>query len=172
MFRNIFAAASAGAALVIAAPLFAQPHGGGNLGAGIGAHGQGAINVSTMGTPSSMNAPTLGATTSFSSHSQAQVRSQGFFHASPSGISHASPNSVLARGSVSSSSLGGLTTGLSVNNSGGTSIGTVSRVITGTDGSIRQVIVTSPTGQTYRLAPTTLSISGGVVTTTSTSIRG
>ena len=39
-------------------------------------------------------------------------------------------------------------------------------MITGTDGSIRAVVVTSPTGQTIRLAPTTLSISGGVVTTT------
>jgi hypothetical protein len=42
----------------------------------------------------------------------------------------------------------------------------VSRVITGSDGSIRAVVVTSPTGQTTRLAPNTLSISGGVVTTT------
>jgi hypothetical protein len=40
--------------------------------------------------------------------------------------------------------------------------------VTGTDGSIRAVIVTSPTGQTFRLPPTSLSISGGVVTTTST----
>ena len=87
-------------------------------------------------------------------------------HASPNGISHSNTRSALARGAVSSTALPGLTTGLTVNNSTGASIGTVSQVITGTDGSIRAVVVTSPTGQTIRLAPTTLSISGGVVTTT------
>jgi sporulation protein YlmC with PRC-barrel domain len=79
---------------------------------------------------------------------------------------------VLARGAVSASTLQGLTTGLTVNNSTGTQVGTVSQVVTGTDGSIRQVIVTGANGKTYRLAPTTLSISGNVVTTTSTSIGG
>jgi hypothetical protein len=59
-----------------------------------------------------------------------------------------------------------------VNNSTGTSIGTVSQVITGTDGSIRAVVVTSPTGQTFRLAPSTLTISGNIVTTTSTTTGG
>ena len=88
--------------------------------------------------------------------------------ASPNGIAHSSTSSVLARGSVAGTALPGLTTGLTVQNSTGTSLGTVSKVVTGTDGSIRLVIMTSPTGQTIRLAPSTLSISGGVVTTTST----
>jgi len=57
---------------------------------------------------------------------------------------------------------------MTVNNSTGATIGTVSQVITGSDGSIRAVVVTSPTGQTFRLAPSTLSISGGVLVTTST----
>jgi hypothetical protein len=94
------------------------------------------------------------------------TNSQGLMHASPNGITHSNTRSALARGAVSSTALPGLTTGLTVNNSTGASIGTVSQVITGTDGSIRAVVVTSPTGQTIRLAPTTLSISGGVVTTT------
>jgi hypothetical protein len=51
-------------------------------------------------------------------------------------------------------------------------LGTVSQIVTGEDGAIREVIVTSPTGQTYRLAPATLSISGGVVTTTDASAGG
>jgi hypothetical protein len=38
--------------------------------------------------------------------------------------------------------------------------------VTGTDGKIRLVVATSPTGRTIRLLPNTLSISGGVVTTT------
>jgi hypothetical protein len=40
-------------------------------------------------------------------------------------------------------------------------------VITGSDGSIRAVVVTSASGQTYTLSGNSLSISGGVVTTTS-----
>jgi hypothetical protein len=55
---------------------------------------------------------------------------------------------------------------MTVQNSTGTTVGTVSQVITGSDGSIRAVVVTSPTGQTMTLAPNTLSISGGVITTT------
>jgi sporulation protein YlmC with PRC-barrel domain len=99
-------------------------------------------------------------------NSQARLNSQGLMHASPTGIAHASSRSVLASGAVVTGSLAGLTTGLTVNTSGGTTLGTVSQIVTGTDGSVRLVIVTSPTGQTFRLVPTTLSISGGVVTTT------
>jgi hypothetical protein len=105
-------------------------------------------------------------------NSQATVNSQGPSHASPTGIAHASPNSVLARGAVASSTLPGLTTGLVVNNSSGTQVGTVTQVITGPDNTIRAVVVTSSSGKTYTLMPSTLSISGNVVTTTSTSIGG
>jgi len=45
-------------------------------------------------------------------------------------------------------------------------------VVTGADGSIRAVIVTGTDGKTYRLMPSQLSISGGVVTTTQTDIGG
>jgi hypothetical protein len=73
---------------------------------------------------------------------------------------------VLASGVVVNGSLAGLTTGLTVKNSAGTTLGTVSQLVTGPDGSVRLVIVTSPTGQTFRLIPSTLSLSGGIVTTT------
>lgn len=99
---------------------------------------------------------------------QGRINSQGPAHASATGIAHANSHSVLAGGAVASSTLPGLTTGLSVKTSTGTTLGTVSRVVTGTDGTIRQVIVTSSTGQTFRLSPSSLSISGGVVTTTQT----
>jgi PRC-barrel domain len=71
---------------------------------------------------------------------------------------------------VASSTLPGLTTGLTVQNGSGTNIGTVSSVVTDRNGNIRLVVVTdTSTGQTFRLAPNTLSISGsGMVTTTST----
>lgn len=71
-----------------------------------------------------------------------------------------------------SAALPGLTTNLTVQTSAGVTIGTVSQVVTGTDGSIRLVVVTSPTGQTFRLLPNTLSVSGGVVTTTTANIGG
>ena len=92
--------------------------------------------------------------------------SQGLMHASLGAIQRASPRSVLARAAVAPSALPGLDTGLTVKGSGGATIGTVSRVVTGADGKIRLVVATSPTGRTIRLAPNTLSISGGVVTTT------
>ncbi len=95
-------------------------------------------------------------------------RSQALMHASATGIAHANFHSVLAGRTVVSGSLAGLTTGLTVNTSGGTTLGTVSQIVTDTSGNIRLVIVTSSTGQTFRLAPTTLSLSGGVVTTTQT----
>ena len=97
---------------------------------------------------------------------QGRLNSQGLQHASVTGISHANQHSVLASGSVASTALPGLTTGLAVQTTMGTALGTVSQVVTGSDGSIRLVIVTSSTGQTYRLSPSSLSISGGVLTTT------
>jgi sporulation protein YlmC with PRC-barrel domain len=91
--------------------------------------------------------------------------SQGPMHASPTGIAHASSHSVLAGGAVASSVLPGLTAGLAVHSSTGTNLGTVSQVVTDSSGNVRLVIVTSPTGQTLRLAPTTLTMSGNTVVT-------
>lgn len=92
--------------------------------------------------------------------------SQGPMHASPTGIAHANSHSVLAAGAVASTALPGLATGMTVQTASGTTLGTVTRVVTGTDGTIRMVFVTSSTGQTFRLAPSSLTISGGVLTTT------
>jgi hypothetical protein len=94
------------------------------------------------------------------------AHSQGLMHASFTAIEHASPRSALARSAVRPSVLPGLNTGLTVKGSDGATIGTVSRVVTGNDGMIRLVVASSSTGRMIRLAPNTLSISGGVVTTT------
>lgn len=185
MLRNLSMTAVAASALILAAPAVAQSHGHGGPPAGAATTSQGPMNASPMG---AMNAspdsalsttapPTTTTTTpntstttgtSFNPNSPALQNSQGPSHASPTGISHANQNSVLARGAVSSSTLQGLNTGMTVNNSSGTSIGTVSKIITGPNNTIRAVVVTSSTGQTFTLAPSTLSISGGVITTTST----
>lgn len=189
MFRRSLSAAGAAAAIVIAWPAFGQAHGGGHGPSGMpgpaaGPLSQGPINRSmnegSVTTTTTTTSPTTATTlptgtrsgTSVNSNSQAILHSQGPSHASPTGIAHASPNSVLSRGAVSSKTLPGLTAGLTVQNSSGTTVGTVSQVITASDGSIRAVVVTSPTGPTFRLAPTTLSISGSIVTTTNTTFGG
>lgn len=170
MFRNSLMALTGSAAIIVAGAAIAAPGGNG------GAHAQAGMSASariSSQSPLSSGSMTTGTRiqTNTSAGSQALLHSQGPANASPTGIAHANAHSVLARGAVSSTTLPGLTTGLTVQNSAGTSLGTVSQVITGNDGSIRAVVVTSSTGQTFTLAPTTLTLSGGIVTTTSTTIR-
>ena len=100
----------------------------------------------------------------------AGANSQGAANANPIAIERANENSALAAGAVASTALPGLTTGLNVKTSAGTALGSVSQVVTGTDGSIRLVVVTSADGRTYRLLPNQLSIAGGVITTTQTDL--
>jgi PRC-barrel domain len=123
---------------------------------------------STTSMQPSTTQPTDTTTTATTTRDQARSKSQGPNNASPTGISHANENSVLAGGSVAADTLPGLTTGLNVQSSSGTSLGTVSQVITGSNGSVRMIVVTTSDGQTIRLPANSLSISGDVVTTTST----
>lgn len=102
----------------------------------------------------------------------AGATSQGAANANLTAVENANSNSALAAGAVSSTALPGLTAGLSVKTSAGATVGTVSQIVTGTDGSIRLVVVTSADGKTYRLMPNQLSIAGGVVTTTQTEFGG
>lgn len=102
----------------------------------------------------------------------AGANSQGAANANVNGIENANANSALAAGAVASTELPGLTTGLDVKTSAGASLGKVSQVVTGTDGSVRMVIVTDASGKTHRLMADQLSISGGVVTTSQTDIGG
>jgi hypothetical protein len=118
----------------------------------------------TLSTTARLNG--ISSSTNVAANSQARFHSQALYHASPTGIAHANSHSVLASGVVVSGALAGLTTGLTVKNSAGTTLGTVSQLVTGSDGLVRLVIVTSPTGQTFRLIPSTLTLSGGIVTTT------
>ena len=179
MIRTMIFAALAGTA-AIAAPAAAKPgatapapattnvgaHA--NTSAGINArvNSQGSMNASTNARTNANTNSAVNANTNVNTSTTNAVKSQGLQHASPTGIANASPKSVLARGGVQATALPGLTTGLTVQNSSGASLGTVSQVITGKDGSIRAVVVTDTSGKTMTLAPNTLSISGGVVTTT------
>lgn len=121
----------------------------------------------TVGPNTAMNS-TRTTTTTFTN--PAIGHSKGPLHASPTGIAHANSHSVLAAGAVASSVLPGLTTGLTVMSSTGTTLGTVSRIVTDSSGNIRLVYVTSSAAQTFALLPSMLTISGGVVTTTQTTI--
>jgi len=150
MARNILTIALGTAAVAFAAPALGAPGGGhGPSATGVGArvNSQGAIRANPNAVINSNANSVLHTTTpTVNTNVNGRVNSQGVLNANPNGISHSSSNSALARGAVSSTALPGLTTGLTVNNSTGASIGTVSQVITGTDGSIRAVVVTSPTG--------------------------
>ena len=182
MFYKSLLAAAATVAFAASGPAFAQAHGGSGgpppgAGAAGGMHSQGSMTVSPMGmtnaSPNSvLNRPMSTTDVTDGTNTQATTNSQGPAHESTTGISHANEHSVLASGAVASTALPGLTSGLVVNNSSGTQVGTVTQVVTGTDGSIRTVVVTGTDGKTYRLAPSTLSISGNIVTTTSTTIGG
>lgn len=94
------------------------------------------------------------------------VNSQGAAHASVNGLVHASPNSALARAGVTS--LTGLATGLTVNNSGGTSVGTVSRIVTNRTGGVVAIDVALTGGGTATIPATSLSMNGSTVVTSST----
>jgi len=164
MYKTLMTAAAA-AAIAAAGPAFAQAHGNGNP------HGGGApVNARSMAgmhDQGPMNSQTQTGT-NYNPNSPAAQNSRALQHASPTGIAYASENSVLSRGSTAATNLPGLATNLTVQNSSGT-LGTISKIIYGPDNTtIRAVVVTSSTGQTYTLPANTLTISNGVVTTTAT----
>ena len=71
--------------------------------------------------------------------------------------------------SATASALADLKTGQTVKDSTGATLGKVSRIEKSTDGAISSVhVATTAGGKTMHLAPGTLSVSNGVVTTTAT----
>ena len=94
------------------------------------------------------------------------VNSQGAAHANINGLIHASPRSALATAGVTT--LTGLSTGLTVNNLAGDSIGTVSGIVTNRSGAVVGIRVDLTGGGTVLLPATSLSMSGTTVVTSST----
>lgn len=181
MYKSIVGAL-AGAALLAAAPALSKPGGGQGgtpsgpptttgQGSSMGGHdhstmgSQGPANASPTATERANPNSPVSATTGTTRRDQARTNSQGPANASTTGIANANENSVLAGGSVAAETLPGLTTGLNVQ-SNGTTLGTISQVVTGTNGSIRLIVVTQSDGQTVRIPATQLSISGDIVTVT------
>lgn len=184
MFRSILTAGIACAALAAAPALAQHAHAGGggggsaggamNANAGGGPAGaaldarvnsMGSANASETGIMHANPNSALSTDDTTGSRVTGRVNSQGPGHASATGIAHANEHSVLKGTSVVSGPLTGLATGMSVNFNGNT-VGTVNRIVTSSDGTVRRVLVTSTDGKTVSLSPTDLSLSGGVLTTT------
>ena len=144
-----------------------QGHGAGvgaNVGVGLGqGHGRtrGALGADVrLGRPGDRG---------IEARARAGANARGPERASPRAIERANENSVLRGGAVIGADLGGLSPGLLVRSESGAEIGTVTRVIRASDGTIRNVLVRARDGRrTLTLAPRTLRVSGDVVTTSST----
>lgn len=143
---------------------------------------QGAANASTTGQlnadpRSAVNATgaitgQAGATTSVDKAdtddgaSNGRVNRQGPANASATGVANANANAGLA--STTAPDLTTLRAGQTVRNAAGTTLGTISKIERTADGTIKNVLVAGADGQkkVMRLAPSSLSLSGDVVTTT------
>jgi hypothetical protein len=101
-------------------------------------------------------------------NAQARLNSQGPAHASATGVAHANAHSVLA-GGTSVAALSHVSVGMPLF-SNGSLVGTVDRVVTA-NGRIARVLVQGTNGRIYSLAPSSLTASGGSLTTT-VSLRG
>lgn len=189
MKRLTFIATMSALAVATAAPTLAKPGGGGggdrgnSINAGANAGGRGTMEINRgMGT---------------SVRDSARANSRGSVNASDNALGHANSNSALStepaigtripesatrvRGksnmetgtmssttAMASTKLTGVETGMTVNDSGGAAIGTVTGITTKGNGSIRTVQVTLTNGQIITLAPSSLTLDGDVLTTTST----
>ena len=101
-------------------------------------------------------------------NAQARLNSQGPAHASATGVAHANAHSVLA-GGTSVAALSNVSVGMPLF-SNGSQVGTVYRVVTA-NGRIARVLVQGTNGRIYSLSPSSLTASGGSLTTT-VSLRG
>lgn len=160
MFRNTMICALAGATMMTAAPALAQrgPLGGGGPPAGVGGMIGGPSGMGSMGGMNSIGLETRDA---------ARVNSQGPVNASTTAIGRANANSVLSGTSTTTTPLTGVTTGMALSQNG-TQVGTVTRVSTNGRGVITRVLVRGTNGQIYSVAPSTLTLSGGTLSTSTT----
>lgn len=134
-------------------------HGGG-LGAGLGV----GLGAGPPVAPPAATRPNPGRI----ERNDARINRESPNRASPNGVANANENAGLSSATVGD--LSGLKTGLTVKDSTGVTLGTVSKIETSKDGKVSNVLVASANGsRTIRLPPTSLSISGDVVTTTASS---
>lgn len=177
MFRHVLLSAVAATALA-ATPAFAQHGPGGSHGGGNG-NGGGAMG-GMMGGGGMSGGPSAAGL-------DARMNSMGPANASPTGIAHANPNSVLGTNSsatsranraqldaafpgtkgqskVKTGTLSGLTAGTTVI-SNGAPVGTVQQIRTSGDGTARVVLVQGTNGRLFPIPANKLSYANGVLTT-------
>ena len=164
MSRNAIIVALTSAAVCISTPAVAQgqAHGGHGGGAGNGGvHGNAGMNGSAGMGMDMRGISDVGSM----NRADARLNSQGPMHASETGIAHASANSVLSGDTVVGGPLTGLTVGAEVVDSTGARIGTVERVASSSDGTIRRILVRSTNGhRMITLSPANVSLSGSILT--------
>jgi len=195
MKRNIIMTALAGAAIVVSGPALAKPGNGGghgNAGATVGAAANGRIgagggasaggsigsdinttvgsSISTRGNGSAMGSMGTGAgSTRGSMNSGSAIDMRGSTSAR---TTHMNSNAGTNIGAQSTgrlnTQLSGITSGMNVVDSGGATVGTVTGITTRGNGTARTVQVTLTDGTVINLDSRSLSLNGGVLTTTST----
>jgi hypothetical protein len=124
------------------------------------------LNGGTLST--TMRLAGINTSADVSARAQGRTNSQGPMHASATGIAHANQHSVLA-GAATGTHLIGVSVGMPLMQNG-SQVGTVYRVVTA-NGVIQRVLVQGTNGRIYSLAPSTVTASGGTITT-SASLRG
>jgi len=123
--------------------------------------------------------PNASATAAVNANENSAVAGATPPNASATGVANAAPNSAAATGmtganaavvagagALGASAMTGISAGASVRSSSGAVLGTVSQIVTGPDGSISRIIVTSPQGRSFPVAAGKLSVSGGAVIVT------
>jgi hypothetical protein len=125
------------------------------------------LSLSGGALSTSMRLAGINTSSGMSASAQGRANSQGPLHASATGIAHANSHSVLSGGSTTT--LSGVSVGMPLF-SNGTQVGTVFRVVTA-NGMITRVFVQGTSGRLYSLSPSTLTASGGSLTTSAT-LRG
>ena len=160
MTKSQILVAVAAAAFATGAPALAQVALGGQGGVNVG--GAVGVGLPRLETPRIDTDTRVGVDV----RTDARANSQGPAHANARARTRADANSVLSA-DLLPPNLAGLDTGLAVFNETGVRIGTVSRIVADANGRVRTVLVARDGRRgAVRLDPDTLSVSGGVVTTT------
>ena len=166
MKTNYILTTLATASLVVGGQALAQGRGGGHgQGHGVGGVGVGLGTSTRGGIGVGVDRDRINADVGIRTRTDARLQSRGPERANPRARARANSNSVLATGRTAVD-LSSLTPGLVVRDSAGARIGTVARINRASDGRIVNVLVRDTSGRTIPLAPNSLTISGGVVTTT------
>jgi hypothetical protein len=171
MKSKLILAALASAGLVAGAPAFGQGlgvklGGQGHSRIGVG-HGQG-VGVGVQGRSRvGIGHDRIRVRSGVDTRTRARVDSQGPANANIRARTRADANSVL-HDDLLPPNLVGLRAGLTVRNAAGVTVGTVRRIQTSADGSVRAVLIAGldDSRRLIPLSPRSLSVDGDVVTTT------